>query len=137
MWRIYNKNSQILKVFLVAQQRRNCLSPVFCTFWDPRKKCIFHVSRISEAFNGTLISYVRTIDAQVCTYENWQDYFFQSSPFPVRQKMKAKPMNNSFTNNATTSGTARKILETLEKMTTPLGVWYWYTTYKILIESFK
>ena len=34
--------------------------------------------------------------------------------------MKAKPLNNSF--NTTTSGTARKILETLEKMTTPLGV---------------
>ena len=44
---------------------------------------------------------------------------YQSSPFPVRQKMKAKPLNNSF--NTTTSGTARKILETLEKMTTPLG----------------
>ena len=44
----------------------------------------------------------------------------QSSPFPVRQKMKARPLNNSF--NTTTSGTARKILETLEKMTTPLGV---------------
>ncbi|XP_052058844.1 nuclear pore complex protein Nup153-like isoform X2 [Mytilus californianus] len=46
---------------------------------------------------------------------------YVSSPFPVRQKMKAKPLNNSFAGTATTSGTARKILETLEKMTTPLG----------------
>ncbi|XP_063435326.1 nuclear pore complex protein Nup153-like isoform X1 [Mytilus trossulus] len=46
---------------------------------------------------------------------------YVSSPFPVRQKMKAKPLNNSFAGSATTSGTARKILETLEKMTTPLG----------------
>ncbi|XP_033738454.1 nuclear pore complex protein Nup153-like isoform X2 [Pecten maximus] len=39
--------------------------------------------------------------------------------FPVRQKMKVKPLNTS--RSAATSSTAQKILETLEKMSTPLS----------------
>ncbi|XP_060077392.1 nuclear pore complex protein Nup153-like isoform X2 [Ylistrum balloti] len=41
------------------------------------------------------------------------------SPFPMRQKMKVKPVNTS--RSAATSSTAQKILETLEKMSTPLS----------------
>ncbi|XP_021341059.1 nuclear pore complex protein Nup153-like isoform X2 [Mizuhopecten yessoensis] len=43
---------------------------------------------------------------------------YQAS-FPMRQKMKVKPVNTS--TSAATSSTAQKILETLEKMSTPLS----------------
>jgi hypothetical protein len=77
------------------------------------------VSRLSR----TYFYYYNHKILYLCKVLGFNSFFLnilQSSPFPVRQKMKAKPLNNSF--NTTTSGTARKILETLEKMTTPLGV---------------
>ena len=47
-------------------------------------------------------------------------YFSLQSSLPLRKQVRASKMNNSY--QAVTSATAQRILETLDKMSTPLGV---------------
>ena len=43
-------------------------------------------------------------------------------PLAARQQVKAKPLNDISFGSGVTSSTAKKILDTLERMSTPLSV---------------
>ncbi|XP_071119823.1 nuclear pore complex protein Nup153-like isoform X1 [Haliotis cracherodii] len=75
-------------------------------------------SILGESFGESSFYSGRTTYGGASAYRKLNSTAPYQTALPIRKQLKPKPLNSSF--NAVTSSTARRILETLERMSTPL-----------------
>ncbi|XP_067677304.1 nuclear pore complex protein Nup153-like [Haliotis asinina] len=76
-------------------------------------------SILGESFGDSSFYSGKTTYGGASAYRKLNSTAPYQTALPIRKQLKPKPLNNSF--NAVTSSTARRILETLERMSTPLS----------------
>ncbi|XP_046583033.1 LOW QUALITY PROTEIN: nuclear pore complex protein Nup153-like [Haliotis rubra] len=76
-------------------------------------------SILGESFGESSFYSGKTTYGGASAYRKLNSTAPYQTALPIRKQLKPKPLNNSF--NAVTSSTARRILETLERMSTPLS----------------